>query len=146
MITITGIITDVIMDMLGSPKMRQIITENYQNSKEPKLVQRAIRRARLVHLPKYNSQKHGNLMQLFRWKKKNSESVESLSDALNFVVHGTKSTGKQASAFRRMAVLEARAAKRVSIGTLAFLPFIFFVFGVALGRLVVGIHDVISTS
>ena len=74
-------------------------------------------------------------MQLFRWRKKNSESVESLGDALKFVVYGTKSTGKQASAFTRMAVLEARAVKRVSIGTLAFLPFIFFIFGVALGRL-----------
>lgn len=37
---------DVIMDMLGSPKMRQIITESYQNSGEPKLITRAIMRAR----------------------------------------------------------------------------------------------------
>ena len=36
------------MDMLGSPKMRRIITESYQNSNEPRLVQRAIRRARSV--------------------------------------------------------------------------------------------------
>ena len=34
------------MDMLGSPKMRQIITEDYQNSEEPKLIKRAIMRAR----------------------------------------------------------------------------------------------------
>ena len=40
---------DVIMDMLGSPKLRQIITESYQTSNEPKLVKQAIRRARLVH-------------------------------------------------------------------------------------------------
>ena len=38
---------DVIMDMLGSPKLRQIITESYQNSNKPRLVQQAIIRARL---------------------------------------------------------------------------------------------------
>ena len=41
---------DVIMDMLGSPTMRQIITESYQTSNEPIYIQRAIRRARLVNL------------------------------------------------------------------------------------------------
>ena len=41
--------TDVIMDMLGNFKMRQIITENYQSSKEPKLVELAIRQARYAH-------------------------------------------------------------------------------------------------
>ena len=33
---------------MGSKKLRQIITEDYQSSDEPKLVQRAIIRARLV--------------------------------------------------------------------------------------------------
>ena len=37
---------DVIMDMLGSPTIRQIITESYQDSEEPKLIKRAIMRAR----------------------------------------------------------------------------------------------------
>ncbi len=40
--------TDVIMDMLGNFKMRQIITENYQSSKEPRLVEKAIRQARYI--------------------------------------------------------------------------------------------------
>ena len=40
---------DVIMDMLGSPKIRQIITENYQNSEDPKLIRQAIMRARYVN-------------------------------------------------------------------------------------------------
>ena len=34
--------TDVIMDMLGNPKLRQIITESYQNSYEPILVRNGI--------------------------------------------------------------------------------------------------------
>ena len=42
--------TDVIMDMLGNFKMRQIITENYQMSSEPPLVRRAIKQARYTHL------------------------------------------------------------------------------------------------
>ena len=37
---------DVIMDMLGNPKMRHIITENYQHSREPRCVRRAIITAR----------------------------------------------------------------------------------------------------
>ena len=34
------------MDMLGNPKMRQVITEYYQASKEPLLVQEAIMKAK----------------------------------------------------------------------------------------------------
>ena len=37
---------DVIMDMLGNPKMRQIITDNYQSSTEPMHVRKAIITAR----------------------------------------------------------------------------------------------------
>ena len=70
-----------------------------------------------------------------RWKKKCTESVESIGDAIKFVVYGTKATGSQPSAFTRMAVLEARAAKRASVGKVAFLPIMFFVFGFALGKL-----------
>ena len=61
--------------------------------------------------------------------------MESISDALKYVVHGTKATGDQPSSLTRMAVLEARAAKRVSVGTLAFLPLTIFIFGFTLGRL-----------
>ena len=49
-------------------------------------------------------------------------------------MYGTKTTDSQPSAFTRMAVLEARAAKRVSTGAVMFLPIIFFLFGVALGK------------
>ena len=59
--------------------------------------------------------------------------MESIGDAIKFVVYGTKATDSQPSAFTRMAVLEARAAKRVSIGTVMFLPIIFFLFGFTLG-------------
>lgn len=68
-----------------------------------------------------------------RWKKKCTESVESIGDAIKFVVYGTKATDSQPYAFTRMAVLEARAAKRVSVGTTMFLPILFFLFGVTLG-------------
>lgn len=36
------IIIDMIMDMLGQPKLRQIITESYQTSDEPKRVRDTI--------------------------------------------------------------------------------------------------------
>ena len=57
-----------------------------------------------------------------------------MGDAIKYVVYGTKVTGEQTSAFARMAVLEARAAKRTSVGVLALLPFIFFTYGFVLGR------------
>ncbi len=37
---------DVIMDMLGNQKTRQLITEYYQSSSEPDLVKRAIKSSR----------------------------------------------------------------------------------------------------
>ena len=71
---------------------------------------------------------------VLRWKK-TSESIESLGDAIKYVVYGTKTSAVQtASVFTRMAVLEARAAKRASIGALAFLPLTFFIFGFVLGK------------
>ena len=36
---------DVIMDMLGNQKMRQLITDYYQSSGEPNLVNRAVQQA-----------------------------------------------------------------------------------------------------
>lgn len=59
--------------------------------------------------------------------------MESISDVIKYVVYGTKAMTDQNSAFTRMAVLEARAAKRVTKGTLAFLPFLIFGFGFGLG-------------
>ena len=64
-----------------------------------------------------------------------SQSIESLGDAIKYVVYGSKSVGvRGTSTFTRMAVLEARAAKRTSVGTLAFVPVMFFAFGFALGK------------
>ena len=64
-----------------------------------------------------------------------SQSIESLGDAVKYVVYGAKSIGVgRASTFTRMAVLEARAAKRASVGTLAFVPVMFFVFGFVIGK------------
>ena len=37
---------DVIMDMLGNQKMRQLITDYYQSTDEPRLVSRAVLKAR----------------------------------------------------------------------------------------------------
>ena len=37
---------DMIMDMLGNPKLRQIITESYQSSNEPMRVRAAITEVR----------------------------------------------------------------------------------------------------
>lgn len=79
----------------------------------------------IVYLPCYHT--------FCRWKKKASETVESVSDALKYVVYGTRSTDGQPSTFTRTAVLEARAAKRASAGALAFLPLTIFIFGFTLG-------------
>ena len=38
------------MDMLGNQKMRQIITEHYHMSDEPRLVERAIKSARYMYM------------------------------------------------------------------------------------------------
>ena len=73
----------------------------------------------------------------YRWKKLNKmpcPKSRSLVNAIKYVVYGTKTIGEQNAAFTRMAVLEARAAKRASIGTLAYLPIMFFLFGFTLGR------------
>lgn len=40
------LLTDVIMDMLGNPKLRQIITESYQLSEQPMQVRKVITDAR----------------------------------------------------------------------------------------------------
>ena len=61
--------------------------------------------------------------------------METIGDAIKFVVYGTKAIKIQNSSFTRMAVLEARAAKRMTLGTLAFLPFVIFGFGFTLGTL-----------
>lgn len=42
------ITVDVIMDMLGNVKTRQIIIENYQQSTERRLIENAIKRGRYV--------------------------------------------------------------------------------------------------
>lgn len=46
LILIIILMIDVIMDMLGNPKMRKIITQHYQNSEEPNAIREAIVRAR----------------------------------------------------------------------------------------------------
>ena len=69
----------------------------------------------------------------FRWKSKSTETMESIGDVIRYVVYGTKAITDQNSAFTRMAVLEARAAKQMTKETLAFLPFMIFGFGFVLG-------------
>ena len=64
--------TDVIMDMLGNPRMRQILTEYYQESEEPKLVQHAIKMARIQRYCQIQS------------------SMESLASAVELAIHGAR--------------------------------------------------------
>ena len=66
---------DVIMDMLGNPRFRQVLTEYYQDSKEPKLVRYAVKVA--------------------RWKEysQSSSSMDSLGSALEFALFGAKKVG-----------------------------------------------------
>ena len=76
---------------------------------------------------------HNFYHQPIRWKEYSVASVESLCAAFKHILCGAENTGEQSSMFTRMAVLEARAAKRVPVGVLAFLPFMFFIFGFILG-------------
>ena len=59
--------------------------------------------------------------------------MDSIGDVIKYIVYGTKAITEQNSAFTRMAVLEARAAKRMTSTTLAYLPFMIFGFGFLLG-------------
>lgn len=75
-----------------------------------------------------------------RWKKHNQASKQSPRDVLQHVLYEAKNIGGQSSTFTRMAVLEARAAKRASVKILAFLPLMFLIFGFVLGESVIFIH------
>lgn len=70
-----------------------------------------------------------------RWKEYSIASEDSVGDVFRHIVCGAKHAGEQSSLFTRMAVLEARAAKRFKIGIVAFFPFMFFVFGLVLGKM-----------
>ena len=74
------------------------------------------------------------VLSLDRWKEYSVASVESLGEALRHIAYGTKHTSEQSSLFTRMAVLEARAAKRFQLQMVAFFPFMFFAFGFVLGK------------
>ena len=65
-------ITDVVMDMLGNPRIRQVLTEYYQESEEPKLVRRAIKIAR------------------FQQFSQTQSSMESLGSAFELAIHGAR--------------------------------------------------------
>lgn len=69
-----------------------------------------------------------------RWKEYSVASVESLGEALRHIAYGAKDTTEQSSLFTRMAVLEARAAKRFQFQMVAFFPFMFFAFAFVLGE------------
>lgn len=70
----------------------------------------------------------------FRWKEYSIASVESLRDAIQHFVCGARHSSEQSSLFTRTAVLEARATKRFQLQTVAFFPFMFFVFGFIMGK------------
>lgn len=60
------------MDMLGNPRFRQILTEYYQDSVEPKLVRRAVKVA--------------------RWQEysRSASSVDTIGHAVEFALFGAK--------------------------------------------------------
>ncbi len=63
---------DVIMDMLGNPHFREVLTRYYQESAEPKLVRHAIKAARLQRY------------------KQTQISMESFSSAVGLAIHGAR--------------------------------------------------------
>jgi hypothetical protein len=114
---------DVIMDMLGNQKMRQLITDYYQCSDEPKLVNLAVKQA---------------------WSRERKYSLDlidgsegegtSIWSQLKFILKGTrKAENTQNQLLGRLAALEARATKRATPFVMVYLPIIFFAYGVLLG-------------
>ena len=66
------VLADVVMDMLGNPSFRQVLTEFYHDSDEPKLVTKAIKVARW----------HGF--------DKSESSIDSIGGAVGFALFGTR--------------------------------------------------------
>ena len=130
------------MDMLGNPKMRQIISEHYHTSDEPRLIKRAITAARYIkHSRMYCPSSRLVLActhwahthtHLHRWREYSTSF--SPSDYIStYALFGARKVPRsQPDMFTRMAVQEARGAKRTFV---FFLPFIFFAFGFVLGLL-----------
>lgn len=71
-----------------------------------------------------------------RWQEYRGPSTDSFREIVQHIVRGPKGTHEQSSLFNRLAVLEARASKRVLYWVL-FLPFMFFIFGAVLGKFVI---------
>ena len=64
-------------------------------------------------------------------------SVDSLSSTFKHIIKGAKNVGERhGSNLTRIAALEARASKRVSMSVLFFLPFMFALYAFTLGELV----------
>ena len=78
---------------------------------------------------------HVSKKMLIRWKSRSTETLESIGDAIKYVIYGVKPIIEENFPFTRMAVLEARAAKRMTKPTLFFLPIMIFGFAFGLGRL-----------
>ena len=92
------------MDMLGSPKMCQIITKSYLNlSLSSKLFEeQGLSLANYMHTSKA-------ARMFYRWKKKVSTGLRSKScaDVIKYVVYGTKTIGEQTSTARALFVFPA---------------------------------------
>ena len=75
-------------------------------------------------------------MVFIRWKSRQStETLDSIGDAIKYVIYGVKPIIEENFPFTRMAVLEARAAKRTTKPRLFYLPVMIFGFAFTLGRL-----------
>ena len=133
------------MDILGNSTMRQIITEYYQSSDEPKFVRNAILAAATLdgsakktmkqqfHYALYGARRYtieGNRLAI------NDPSsiaavcilIYCLLKFFSFRVHD-----KHAGLFHRLSAQEARASKQSSYGKIAYLPLVFFIYGLLLG-------------
>ena len=86
------------------------------------------------HLDKEATSRQWSFFLAHRWPLWTGFTVHSLSPHTRVLVQGTRYAGRtQNYSIERLAALEARAMKRAKLGTLFYLPIIFFGYGFILG-------------
>ena len=98
------------MDMLGKPKLRKSILEYYETLEEPRAVRKAVRSG--IHRMKDSTK---SLLQQALFGDYTDERVNSSKSLV------------------RMAALEARTSKRLTIVQIIYLPLMFFLQGLLPG-------------
>lgn len=107
---VDSLYVDVIMDMLGNPKLRKSILEYYETLEDPRQVQKAVRSG-IHHM---------------------EDSTKSLLKQALFGDYVDERANSSKS-FARMAALEARTSKRLTLVQTIYLPLMFFLQGVLPG-------------